>query len=192
MRRLATAIFCGLASLGSPATLAFGASQAANYASGLAFNGLLAMFPLMLGILAIIGLSVRDPASEAKFQELIIARFPVSAQAELLRALHGVKDSAGLLGVVSIGGLIWTGSGVFATMEFAFAQIFGISQRDSVRQKLMGFVMMIVLIVAVGVIELAQYVTPGRHPRLIDFVVDAASACAGAMLAALIARTRPA
>ena len=30
---------------------AFGASQAANYASGLAFNGLLAMFPLMLGIL---------------------------------------------------------------------------------------------------------------------------------------------
>ena len=130
---------------------AFGASQAANYASGLAFNGLLAMFPLMLGILAIIGLSVRDPASEAKFQELIIATFPVSAQAELLRALHGVKDSAGLLGVVSIGGLIWTGSGVFATMEFAFAQIFGISQRDTVRQKLMGFVMMIVLIVAVGV-----------------------------------------
>ena len=112
---------------------AFGASQAANYASGLAFNGLLAMFPLMLGILAIIGLSVRDPASEAKFQELIIATFPVSAQAELLRALHGVKDSAGLLGVVSIGGLIWTGSGVFATMEFAFAQIFGISQRDTVR-----------------------------------------------------------
>ena len=130
---------------------AFGASQAGNYASALAFNTLLAMFPLMLGILAIIGLSVRDPAAEARFQLLIIATFPSTAQPELIRALHGVKDSAGLLGIISIAGLIWSGSGIFATMEFAFAQIFGIPQRDTVRQKLMGFVMMIVLIVAVGV-----------------------------------------
>ena len=39
---------------------AFGASQAANYASALAFNALLSMFPLILGILAIIGFSIRD------------------------------------------------------------------------------------------------------------------------------------
>jgi membrane protein len=109
------------------------------------------MFPLMLGILAIIGLSIRDPAEEAKFQALIIATFPTTAQPELIRALHGVRDLAGLFGVISIGGLIWSGSGVFSTMEFAFAQIYGIPQRDTVRQKLMGFVMMIVLVAAVGV-----------------------------------------
>jgi VanZ family protein len=51
---------------------------------------------------------------------------------------------------------------------------------------------MMLLVVFAGTIELAQFVTPGRHPRLIDFVVDAASACVGAALAALIARTRPA
>jgi len=130
---------------------AFGASQAANYASALAFNVLLAMFPLMLGVLAIVGLSVRDPATEARFQSLIIETFPGSAQPELIRALHGVKDSAGLLGIVSIAGLIWSGSGVFATMEFAFARIFGVRQRDAVRQKLMGFVMMLVLVAAVVV-----------------------------------------
>jgi membrane protein len=131
---------------------AFGASQASNYASALAFNGLLAMFPLMLGIVALIGLSVRDPATEAKFQLFIIQTFPTdSAQKELMHALDGVKMHAGLLGIVSIGGLIWSGSGVFATMEFAFAQIFGVTQRDMVRQKLMGFVMMIVLIAAVVV-----------------------------------------
>ena len=59
---------------------AFGASQAGNYASALAFNTLLAMFPLMLGILAIIGLSVRHPATEARFQLLIVATFPSTAQ----------------------------------------------------------------------------------------------------------------
>src|SRR5206468_1908487 len=85
--------------------------------------------------------------------------------------------SAGLLGVVSIGGLIWTGSGVFATMEFAFAQIFGISQRDTVRQKLMGFVMMIVLIVAVGV-TVGANVLAGLLPGawLLSFVIGATGA----------------
>jgi hypothetical protein len=35
-------------------------------------------------------------------------------------------------------------------MEFVFAQIFGIPQRDMVRQKLMGFVMMLLLVAAIG------------------------------------------
>jgi membrane protein len=116
------------------------------------------MFPLMLGILAIIGLSVRDAGTEARFQALIIQTFPYSAQTELLQALHGVKESAGWLGILSIGGLIWSGSGVFSTMEFAFAQIFGITQRDTVRQKLMGFVMMVALVAAVVVTVAANTV----------------------------------
>ena len=50
---------------------------------------------------------------------------------------------------------------------------------------------MVLLVIFAGAIELAQFVTPGRHPRLIDFVVDAASACAGAAFAALIVRWTP-
>lgn len=132
--------------------MAFGASQASNYASALAFNAILSMFPLILGVLAIVGLSVRDPVTELKVQQLIIQSFPTDArqQQDLIQALHGVKQSAGWFGIVSIGGFIWSASGVFASMEFVFAEIFGIHQRDMVRQKLMGFVMMFVLVVAVG------------------------------------------
>jgi VanZ family protein len=46
-----------------------------------------------------------------------------------------------------------------------------------------------------GVIEILQFWAPGRHARLLDFVVDALAACAGlAMAAALdwfISRDRP-
>jgi len=49
----------------------------------------------------------------------------------------------------------------------------------------------VLLVIFAAAIELAQFFAPGRHPRLIDFVVDAASACAGAVLAALIARWKP-
>jgi len=47
---------------------------------------------------------------------------------------------------------------------------------------------MAMLVIFAAAIELAQFYAPGRHPRLIDFVVDAASACAGVATAAMIMR----
>ena len=130
---------------------AFGESQASNYAAALAFSAFLAMFPMILGALSVIGLAIRDPATEARFQSLILQLFPGSAQPELQHAILGVKQSAGWLALVSLGGLVWSASGIFATMEFALTQIFGTKQRDMLRQKLMGFVMMLVLVTALGI-----------------------------------------
>ena len=129
---------------------AYGASQAGNYASALAFAGFLAMFPMMLGALSIVGMAIRDPATEAQFANLLVQLFPNTAQAQLTDALHGVKQSAGWMGLVSLGGLIWSASGIFSTMEFAFTQIFGTKQRDMLRQKAMGFVMIFLLVVAIA------------------------------------------
>src|SRR3984893_7049244 len=129
---------------------AFGESQASNYAAALAFAAFLAMFPMMLGVLSMIGLAIRDPATEARFQNFILQIFPGNAQPELQSAIRGVRKSAGWLGLVSLGGLIWSAGGIFATMEFALTQIFGTKQRDMLRQKLMGFVMMFLLVVALG------------------------------------------
>ena len=47
---------------------------------------------------------------------------------------------------------------------------------------------MVMLVIFAAAIELAQFYAPGRHPRLIDFVVDALAACAGVALAAVILR----
>src|SRR5436190_7837903 len=47
-----------------------------------------------------------------------------------------------------------------------------------------------VLTVFAAVIELAQLYAPGRHARMIDFVVDALAACAGVALAAILLRLR--
>jgi membrane protein len=130
---------------------AYGESQASNYALALAFAGFMSMFPMILGALSIIGLAIRDPATEAHIQSLLVQAFPYSAQQELLKALEGVKRSAGWLGFLSIGGLIWSAGSIFATMEFALTEIFGTHQRDMLRQRLMGLVMMVVLIVAIVV-----------------------------------------
>ncbi len=131
--------------------VAYGESQAGNYALALAFSCMLAMFPLVLGVLSLVGFAIRDPSTEARAQTLIVDLFPGAAQPQLLDALRGVKRSAGWMGWLSIAGLLWSSGSIFSTMEFAFTQIFGTRQRDMVRQKLMGLVMMVLLVVAVGV-----------------------------------------
>ena|SRR2546423_253193 len=45
---------------------------------------------------------------------------------------------------------------------------------------------MVMLGIFAAAIELAQFYAPGRHPRLIDFAVDALGACTGAALAAVM------
>src|SRR3954466_6701814 len=47
-----------------------------------------------------------------------------------------------------------------------------------------------VLIVFSALVELAQLYAPGRHARVIDFVVDALAACAGTAFAAALAWMR--
>jgi len=138
--------------------VAYGESQAGNYALALAFSCMLAMFPLVLGVLSLVGFAIRDPATEVRAQTLIINLFPGGAQPQLLDALRGVKRSAGWMGMLSIAGLLWSAGSIFSTMEFAFTQIFGTRQRDMVRQKLMGLVMMVLLVVAVGVTVAANAV----------------------------------
>ena len=134
----------------------FGESRAESYALALAFAGFMSMFPMMLGVLSIIGLATRDHEIETRLQSLILQVFPATAQPELLKALLGVKQSAGWLGLLSIGGLVWSASSIFGTMEFALSEIFGTKQRDMLRQKLMGFFMMLVLVVAIGVTVLVN------------------------------------
>jgi|SRR5580698_3529779 VanZ family protein len=41
-----------------------------------------------------------------------------------------------------------------------------------------------IMVVLIGVLELAQLLVPGRHARLEDFIVDALAACGGFVVAA--------
>jgi membrane protein len=153
---------------------AYGASQAGNYAAALAFAGFIAMFPMMLGALSVLGFLIRDPATETRFLNLLVQMFPNTAQPQLMAALTGVKQSAGWMGLVSLGGLIWSASGIFSTMEFALTQIFGTKQRGMLRQKAMGLVMMLLLVAAIGATVAANAIV-NLFPMawLVSFVVGA-------------------
>lgn len=137
---------------------AYGDSHAADYAAGLAFNMFMSMFPLLLGLLAIVGLVLRDRHQLLQVESGLIAFFPADATAPLQKTLGQVRDRAGILGIIGVAGLIWSGSGVFTAMEFALGQMFGAEQRTFVRQRLMAFLMTFAFVAVIVVSVFANAV----------------------------------
>jgi membrane protein len=134
---------------------AYGQSQAGDYASALAFNAFVSMFPLMLGVLSIVGFVMRSPREQARIQDAIIGFFPADAHTALAETLAGIQGHPGILGIVSVIGLIYSGTNLFASMEWVLGAILGTSQRGFVGQRLMGLTMTAIfaasLVASVGV-----------------------------------------
>ena len=128
---------------------AYGESQAGNYAAALAFNAFMSMFPLMLGLLAVLGLVIRDPQAQQHFETTVVGFFPSDAHSALTNMLRSVRQHAGLLGLVGILGLLWSGSSLFTSMEFTLGKVFGARQRDFLRQRLMALMMTGIFVVAI-------------------------------------------
>jgi membrane protein len=154
---------------------AYGQSQAGSYAAALAFNGFMTMFPLMLGLLSIVGLVIHDQATGSRLQGFVIGIFPPDAHDQLAQALRGVKQNAGILGVISILGLLWGGTSFFVAIEFALTQVFGTRQRTLLRQRLMGALMIVVFLAALVVTAGANAAAGSDLPggRVIGFMVGA-------------------
>jgi len=134
---------------------AYGPSRIGNYSAGLAFNAIMSLFPLLLGMLSIIGLVVSNASVESRAHAAILRALPGQSGQELSDILtRDLHHYAGLLGIAGLLGLLWTGTNFFASLEFALSRIFGIGQRGFLRRRAMGAVMILVLaaglLVAVG------------------------------------------
>ena len=128
---------------------AYGRSQAGYYAASLAFNAFLSMFPLILGLLAVLGLAIRDTQTQKRFDSAVLGFFPSDAHDALSGTLRGVSEHAGILGVIGIAGMLWSGGSLFASMEWALGRVVGAGQRGFLRQRLMALQMTAVFIVVI-------------------------------------------
>jgi membrane protein len=126
---------------------AYGSTHTGSHASGLAFNAVMAMFPMILGALAIIGWVVSSPGIQSQAQTAILRALPGTSGIELNKVVTGdLHHYAGLLGIVGILGLLWGVTNFFGSLEFCLSRIFEFPQRSFLRQRAMGAVMMFVLV----------------------------------------------
>ena len=76
---------------------------------------LFSLFPLVIGMLSIVGLVLRNPDRQAAIATSISSQFPSQA-GDLVSFISETRDLGGIFGIVSIVGLLWSGSNLFSMM----------------------------------------------------------------------------
>ena len=133
----------------------FGNDWSMNLAGLLAYNFLTAIFPLLLGVLALGAFVLPDGIIRQVADTLNRALPNAGATAGGLNLnfydiLTKFKQASGLTGLVSLVGLLWTGSNLFGVMENCFSIVFRTKPRNFLEQKVM----------AIGMIALFAVLAP--------------------------------
>jgi membrane protein len=149
-------------------------AQGPNWATIIAWNLFFAFFPMVILAITVVGLVLQDPGTRSTVEQQVLAAFPSchvqatgGGTCQLITALDDFRRSAGVLAVVGILGLVWSGAGLFSAMENGLNSLYPCKSRGFVAQKLMSigmvflFTLMTVPLVASGsILSLLQSI-PG-------------------------------
>jgi membrane protein len=135
-----------------------------NLAGLLAYNFLMALFPLLLLLLAACGLvlQVLSPHAVLQLQHSVADALPGTTGTILVQGVAAhLKKSVGLLLVVGLGTALVTGSRLFVTLEGCFGIVFRLRGRDPLRQNRMAFGMLALYLLVVPVVFLISILPTG-------------------------------
>jgi membrane protein len=127
----------------------FGNDWCTNLAGMLAYNFLGAIFPLLLGILAL-GALVLPASMVQQIGTTLNGAIPAAANGEsglnldFNSVLATFRQASGLTAIISFAALLWTGSSLFGVMENCFSIIYRTKDRSFIWQKLMSILMIVI------------------------------------------------
>src|SRR5438552_2709914 len=127
----------------------FGKDWGMNLCSLLAYNFLGAMFPLLLGILAL-GAVFLPADMVSQIGTGLNGAIPSAANGanglnlDFNTVLDNFKKASGVTAIISLLALLWTGSSLFGVMENCFSIIYRTKDRDFIWQKLMSIAMIVI------------------------------------------------
>jgi YihY family inner membrane protein len=135
-----------------------------NLAGLLAYNFLMALFPLLVLLLASGGvlLQALSPYAEHQLQQTVAAALPGGTGTILVQGVSAhLQKSVGLLLAVGLVTAVLTGSRLFVTLEGSFGIIFRLRGRDPLRQNRMAFGMLVLYLVVAPVVVLVSILPTG-------------------------------
>ena len=104
-----------------------GEDDASHMAASVSYYAVLSLFPLILGLSAIIGLAVESQSRQDQVVDFIADFLPGSEQF-VRETVTGIVKFRGALGIVSIFGLIWAASAVFGSIARAVNRAWDVHQ----------------------------------------------------------------
>jgi membrane protein len=126
----------------------FGRNYGTLLAASIAYYALLSIFPLILGLIALLGLFFTDPNVRASFVTSMASLFPGS-EPLIEQTVNQVMAGRGPAGIVATVGLIWAASGVFSSFSVAMDRIWKVEEN---RNPILAAVHAVALVLAVALI----------------------------------------
>ena len=154
----------------------YGRAPGTLLANGLAFTALFSIVPIALVTLGVAGLLVKDAAVQQQLAAALGSIVPPLSDL-IQEALVAMTQGAAVSSIVGIGGLIWTVSQFYVTLDVAFSRIFTDEpERDVLRRTARGFIwvvgligLVIALIVAGSLAAAAEALLPTTSTALTAF-----------------------
>lgn len=139
-----------------------------NLSGMLAYNFLMSLFPMLLILLAGLGLILGDRYSEvsAQIEQAFVQIVPGGA--EIFQAVSNqLSKNAGLLFLIGLVGSVFGGANLFLAIENCFGIIFRVRVRDMIPRQLMAFGMLALYLMLAPLIALA-FTLPSIALRLVN------------------------
>src|SRR5713226_10744976 len=131
-----------------------------NLSAALAYNLMMAVFPLVIALFSILGLILGNlnPSAYDQLRGQIIHVFPTATSASNLldAAFTQLKRNAGVLGIIAIILALFNGSRLFILIEGCFDIIYHLRPRSVIRQNVMAFAMLLLFIILVPIMVVAS------------------------------------
>ena len=112
--------------------------------SMVAYNLMLAIFPLALLALFVAGRILRSPDVADSVIQDARTIFPTAAESTLVDGVRRLQGTSTTVGIVALVSSIWVGASFWGALDTAFCRIYALPCRTWVRQKLFGFGMLLV------------------------------------------------
>jgi membrane protein len=112
----------------------YSSSHGSIYAAAITYYLLLSIFPLLIVIVAVLGLLARDPDFQTEVVDLIVRQLPSGSgvRDQVVTIINGIaRPRSGLVGLVAFVGALWTASGVFGALRRALNNAFDVPMKRS-------------------------------------------------------------
>jgi membrane protein len=143
-----------------------------NFGAGLAYNLIIAIFPVVIATISIVGFVVGglDPSLQTDLINRIQSVFPppISSGQILGPALNSLHKNAGFLGIIAVLLAVFGGSRLFVSIENYFDIIYHTRPRNVIKQNIMAFSMLLVFIILIPLMLFASSI-----PALVQAILSA-------------------
>ena len=130
-----------------------------TFAGTLAYNLMLAMFPILIALIAILGFTLGrlDPSAVANIQNSIVKVVPGGAADQIVKgALSQLSKSAGVLAILAVVVAVFGGSRLFIVIEQFLDLIYHLRPRTLIRQNLVAVGMLLLFVLLIPIMVFAS------------------------------------